>query len=47
MFYLYAMDDMECKAEFRFRKNEIPRLAEAPDIPEKFFFATEAQQLLE
>ena len=37
MFYLYAMDDMECKVEFRFRKNEIPRLAEALDIPENFF----------
>ena len=37
MFDLYAMDDMECKAEFRFRKNEIPRLAEALDIPETFF----------
>ena len=37
MFYLYAMDDMECRAEFRFRKNKIPRLAEALDIPEKFF----------
>ena len=37
MFDLYAVDDMECKAEFRFRKNEIPRLAEALDIPKTFF----------
>ena len=28
-FDLDAMDDTECKAEFRFTKNEIPRLAEA------------------
>ena len=31
------MDDTECKAEFRFTKNEIPRLAEALDIPGTFF----------
>ena len=37
MFDLDAMDDTECKAEFRFRKNEIPRLAEALDIPKTFF----------
>ena len=35
-FVLDAMDDTECKAEFRFRKNEIPRLAEALDIPATF-----------
>ena len=28
-----AMDETECKAEFRFTKSEIPRLAEALDIP--------------
>ena len=28
-FDLDAMDDTECKADFRFTKNEIPRLAEA------------------
>ena len=32
-----AMDDTECKAEFRFTKNEIPRLSEALDIPGTFF----------
>ncbi|XP_027058559.1 uncharacterized protein LOC113685269 [Pocillopora damicornis] len=37
MFDLDAMDDTECKAEFRFRKNEISRLAESLDIPETFF----------
>ena len=31
------MDDAECKAEFRFTKSEIPRLAEALDIPATFF----------
>ena len=31
------MDGTECKAEFRFTKNEIPRLAEALDIPGTFF----------
>ena len=36
-FDLDAMDDTECKAEFRFTKNEIPRLAEALDIPGTFF----------
>lgn len=45
-FDLNAMDETECKAEFRFTKSEIPRLAEALDIPGKFF-ATKAQQLLE
>ena len=39
MFDLCAMDDMECKAEFRFRnENEIPRLPEALDIPEMILF---------
>ena len=41
-----AMDGTKCKAEFRFTKNEIPRLAEALDIPGTFF-ATKAEQLLE
>ena len=36
-FDLDATDDTECKAEFRFMKNEIPRLAEALDIPGTFF----------
>ena len=45
-FDLNAMDETECKAEFRFTKSEIPRLAEALDIPGTFF-ATKAQQLLE
>ena len=40
-FDLDGMDNTECKADFRFTKNEIPRLAET------FFFATKAQQLLE
>ena len=30
------MDDAECKAEFRFAKMDIPLLAEALGIPEKF-----------
>ena len=43
-FDLDAMDDdTECKAEFRFTKSEIPRLAEALDIPGTFF-ATKALQ---
>ena len=37
-FDLDVMDDAECKAEFRFTKSEIPRLAEALDIPATFFF---------
>ena len=36
-FDLNAMDETECKAEFRFTKSEIPRLAEALDIPGTFF----------
>ena len=36
-FDLDVMDDAECKAEFRFTKSEIPRLAEALDIPATFF----------
>ena len=36
LFDMDAMDDTECKAEFRFRKTEIPLLAEALDIPETF-----------
>ena len=36
-FNLDAMDNMECKAEFCFTKNEIPRLAEELDIPGTFF----------
>ena len=36
-FDLDVMDDVECKAEFRFTKSEIPRLAEALDIPATFF----------
>ena len=35
-FDLDEMDDTECKAEFRFRKTDIPLLAEALRIPEKF-----------
>ena len=35
-FDLDAMDDTECKADFRFTKNEILRLAEALNIPETF-----------
>ena len=31
-----AMDETECKAEFRFGKTEILLLAEARDIPETF-----------
>ena len=33
---LQEMDDAECKAEFRFAKMDIPLLAEALGIPEKF-----------
>ena len=36
LFDMDAMDDTECKAEFRFRKTEIPLLVEALDIPETF-----------
>ena len=36
LFDLDTMDDTECKAEFRFKKAEILRLAEALDIPETF-----------
>ena len=36
LFDLGTMDDTECKAEFRFKKAEILRLAEALDIPEMF-----------
>ena len=36
-FDLNAMDETECKAEFRFTKSEIPRLAEALDILGTFF----------
>ena len=35
-FDLQEMDDAECKAEFRFAKMDIPLLAEALGIPEKF-----------
>ena len=35
-FDLDEMDDTECKAEFRFSKPDIPLLAEALGIPEKF-----------
>ena len=35
-FDLEEMDDAECKAEFRFAKRDIPILAEALGIPEKF-----------
>ena len=35
-FDLEEMDDAECKAEFRFAKLDIPLLAEALGIPEKF-----------
>jgi len=49
-FDMDAMDDTECKAEFRFRANEIPLLAEALDsdsIFPKSFFAIKVRQLLE
>ena len=36
-FDLDAIDDTECKAEFRFTKNESRRLAEAWNIPGTFF----------
>ena len=35
-FDLEEMDNSECKAEFRFRKEDIPVLAEALGIPETF-----------
>lgn len=35
-FHLEEMDDAECKAEFRFRKEDIPVLAEALGIPDRF-----------
>lgn len=35
-FNLEKMDDSECKAEFRFRKNDIHLLAEVLGIPDKF-----------
>ena len=35
-FDLEEMDNSECKAEFRFRKGDIPMLAEALGIPETF-----------
>jgi hypothetical protein len=36
LFDMDAVDDTECKAEFRFRKTEIQLLAEALDIPKTF-----------
>ena len=35
-FDLEEMDDAECKAEFRFRKEHIPVLAEVLGLPETF-----------
>ena len=46
MFDLDAMDDTECKAEFRFRKMKFPDW-QNHWIFLKHFFATKAQQLLE
>ena len=37
LFNVDAQDDAKCKAEFRFRKTEIPLLAEALDIVATFF----------
>ena len=36
-FDLESMDPVECKAEFRFEKNDLPSLAEALQIPDTFF----------
>ena len=36
-FDLETMDPIECKAEFRFEKNDLPSLAEALQIPDTFF----------
>ena len=36
LFDMDAMADTECKAEFQFRKTDIPLLAEALNIPETF-----------
>ena len=35
-FHLEDKDSVECKAEFRFEKNDIPLLAEALGIPDVF-----------
>ena len=36
-FDLETMDPIECKAEFRFEKNDLPSLTEALQIPDTFF----------
>ena len=36
-FHLKTLDPVECKAEFRFEKNDLPFVAEALQIPDTFF----------